>query len=182
MLRAARCDPTSLPCWLQDCSGAQPDAAPNRGNLRVEFSSANPHLRTVEASLNPGMIDSQNCCAHCCVPTENQINGTGRYRGECAKRSAECCPGAAVAGRGGLPAYGHSAVRGPRKIDQGPGCCDGGQQADPAGRAKSADVDEPQPVDMYEIGTLASILQLLKLPDGTVKVLVEGRNARRSSG
>ena len=39
---------------------------------------------------------------------------------------------------------------------------------------KSADVDEPQPEDMYEIGTLASILQLLKLPDGTVKVLVEG--------
>ncbi len=39
---------------------------------------------------------------------------------------------------------------------------------------KSADVDEPQPKDMYEIGTLASILQLLKLPDGTVKVLVEG--------
>ena len=39
---------------------------------------------------------------------------------------------------------------------------------------KSADVDEPQPGDMYDIGTLASILQLLKLPDGTVKVLVEG--------
>ena len=39
---------------------------------------------------------------------------------------------------------------------------------------KSADVDEPQPADMYDIGTLASILQLLKLPDGTVKVLVEG--------
>ncbi len=39
---------------------------------------------------------------------------------------------------------------------------------------KSADVDEPQPSDLYKIGTLASILQLLKLPDGTVKVLVEG--------
>ena len=39
---------------------------------------------------------------------------------------------------------------------------------------KSAEVDEPQPGDMYRIGTLASILQLLKLPDGTVKVLVEG--------
>ena len=39
---------------------------------------------------------------------------------------------------------------------------------------KSADVDEPQPDDIYNIGTLASILQLLKLPDGTVKVLVEG--------
>ena len=39
---------------------------------------------------------------------------------------------------------------------------------------KSADVDEPQTGDIYGIGTLASILQLLKLPDGTVKVLVEG--------
>ncbi|HEY5566082.1 MAG TPA: endopeptidase La [Gammaproteobacteria bacterium] len=37
-----------------------------------------------------------------------------------------------------------------------------------------ADVDEPQPKDLYSIGTIATILQLLKLPDGTVKVLVEG--------
>jgi ATP-dependent Lon protease len=37
-----------------------------------------------------------------------------------------------------------------------------------------ADLDDPQPEDLYEIGTLATILQLLKLPDGTVKVLVEG--------
>ena len=39
---------------------------------------------------------------------------------------------------------------------------------------KTADLDDPQPSDMYEVGTLATILQLLKLPDGTVKVLVEG--------
>lgn len=39
---------------------------------------------------------------------------------------------------------------------------------------KSADVDDPDTGDMYGIGTLANILQLLKLPDGTVKVLVEG--------
>jgi ATP-dependent Lon protease len=39
---------------------------------------------------------------------------------------------------------------------------------------KSADIDDPSPEDMYQVGTLASILQLLKLPDGTVKVLVEG--------
>jgi ATP-dependent Lon protease len=39
---------------------------------------------------------------------------------------------------------------------------------------RSADVDEPQPDDLYDIGTLATILQLLKMPDGTVKVLVEG--------
>ncbi|MCG8371422.1 MAG: endopeptidase La [Proteobacteria bacterium] len=39
---------------------------------------------------------------------------------------------------------------------------------------KQADLDDPQPSDLYEVGTLATILQLLKLPDGTVKVLVEG--------
>jgi len=39
---------------------------------------------------------------------------------------------------------------------------------------KRADVDEPEVGDLYQVGTLANILQLLKLPDGTVKVLVEG--------
>ena len=39
---------------------------------------------------------------------------------------------------------------------------------------KEAEIDDPLVDDLYEIGTLANILQLLKLPDGTVKVLVEG--------
>ncbi len=39
---------------------------------------------------------------------------------------------------------------------------------------KQADVDDPGADDIYRIGTLATILQMLKLPDGTVKVLVEG--------
>ncbi len=39
---------------------------------------------------------------------------------------------------------------------------------------KSASEDEPSEEDIYRIGTLSTILQLLKLPDGTVKVLVEG--------
>jgi ATP-dependent Lon protease len=39
---------------------------------------------------------------------------------------------------------------------------------------KEAEVDDPDATDLYSIGTLANILQLLKLPDGTVKVLVEG--------
>ncbi|WP_414041969.1 endopeptidase La [Acidithiobacillus sp. M4-SHS-6] len=39
---------------------------------------------------------------------------------------------------------------------------------------KNAADDDPQPENIYRIGTLATILQLLKLPDGTVKVLVEG--------
>ena len=40
---------------------------------------------------------------------------------------------------------------------------------------KSADVDDPAPDDLYTIGTLSTILQLLKLPDGTVKVLISPR-------
>ncbi|MCP5142335.1 MAG: endopeptidase La [Chromatiales bacterium] len=44
---------------------------------------------------------------------------------------------------------------------------------------KSAEVDDPQVDDIHQLGTYATILQLLKLPDGTVKVLVEGvRRAR----
>ena len=39
---------------------------------------------------------------------------------------------------------------------------------------KSAAKDEPGAEDLYDVGTIANILQMLKLPDGTVKVLVEG--------
>jgi ATP-dependent Lon protease len=39
---------------------------------------------------------------------------------------------------------------------------------------KSAAKDEPDPADLYDIGCISNILQMLKLPDGTVKVLVEG--------
>ncbi|MEX0638444.1 MAG: endopeptidase La, partial [Burkholderiales bacterium] len=44
---------------------------------------------------------------------------------------------------------------------------------------KSAAKDEPGPEDMYEIGCVSGILQMLKLPDGTVKVLVEGASRAR---
>ncbi len=40
---------------------------------------------------------------------------------------------------------------------------------------KQAETDEPSKDDLYQVGTVATILQLLKLPDGTVKVLVEGQ-------
>ncbi len=39
---------------------------------------------------------------------------------------------------------------------------------------RQAELDEPSARDLYDTGTLATILQLLKMPDGTVKVLVEG--------
>jgi len=44
---------------------------------------------------------------------------------------------------------------------------------------KDAQQEDPQPDDLYQVGTLASILQLLKLPDGTIKVLVEGGQRAR---
>jgi ATP-dependent Lon protease len=44
---------------------------------------------------------------------------------------------------------------------------------------KQADVDDPKADDLYRIATVATILQLLKLPDGTVKVLVEGVDRAR---
>ncbi|WP_370309234.1 endopeptidase La [Sinimarinibacterium flocculans] len=46
---------------------------------------------------------------------------------------------------------------------------------------RTADTDDPQSRDMYSVGTLASILQMLKLPDGTVKVLVEGQRRAQVS-
>ncbi|MDR2625122.1 MAG: endopeptidase La [Zoogloeaceae bacterium] len=44
---------------------------------------------------------------------------------------------------------------------------------------KTATQDEPETKDLYRIGCLATILQMLKLPDGTVKVLVEGQQRVR---
>ena len=45
---------------------------------------------------------------------------------------------------------------------------------------KNASDDDPATDAIFEVGTLASVLQLLKLPDGTVKVLVEGATRARS--
>lgn len=47
---------------------------------------------------------------------------------------------------------------------------------------KAAEIDDPAAADLYEVGTLAQVLQLLKLPDGTVKVLVEGGERARVHG
>ncbi|MGB5474317.1 MAG: endopeptidase La [Gammaproteobacteria bacterium] len=47
---------------------------------------------------------------------------------------------------------------------------------------KNAEIDDPEIADIHEIGTLSTILQLLKLPDGTVKVLVEGAERVRITG
>jgi ATP-dependent Lon protease len=46
---------------------------------------------------------------------------------------------------------------------------------------KAAAKDEPSVADMFEVGCISTILQMLKLPDGTVKVLVEGQQRARVS-
>jgi ATP-dependent Lon protease len=46
---------------------------------------------------------------------------------------------------------------------------------------KSANKDDPEASDLHEVGTVATVLQMLKLPDGTVKVLVEGVQRARVS-
>jgi ATP-dependent Lon protease len=47
---------------------------------------------------------------------------------------------------------------------------------------KNAADDDPAPAALYQVGTVASVLQLLKLPDGTVKVLVEGASRAKIAG
>src|SRR5213078_1992361 len=44
---------------------------------------------------------------------------------------------------------------------------------------KNAAQDDPSTADIFTVGTVGTVLQLLKLPDGTVKVLVEGRHRAR---
>jgi ATP-dependent Lon protease len=41
---------------------------------------------------------------------------------------------------------------------------------------RDPETEQPKENDLYEVGTVATLLQLLKLPDGTIKVLVEGGN------
>ncbi|MBV1798294.1 endopeptidase La [Siccirubricoccus sp. G192] len=47
---------------------------------------------------------------------------------------------------------------------------------------KNASQDDPGAEDLYQVGTISTVLQLLKLPDGTVKVLVEGGRRARITG
>ena len=65
------------------------------------------------------------------------------------------------------------------EVDQGARHGDGRRQAHPARRAEAGGEGRPGAEDLYEIGSIATVLQMLKLPDGTVKVLVEGTQRAR---
>ena len=45
---------------------------------------------------------------------------------------------------------------------------------------RQAKIDDPSERELYQVGTVSTILQMLRLPDGTVKVLIEGRYRARS--
>ncbi len=47
---------------------------------------------------------------------------------------------------------------------------------------KDSSVDDPEPEHLYKVGTLASVMQLLRLPDGTIKALVEGKRRALMTG
>ena len=93
---------------------------------------------------------------------------------ESCSAAAERHAGPAPAGRGRVSPHGDSAVRRAGKIHRCARSGHEGRQAHTLVAQKQADVDDPKPEDLYRVGTVATILQLLKLPDGTVKVLVEG--------
>ena len=86
---------------------------------------------------------------------------------------------AAAARRGGVPAHGDPAVRRPaRSRSRRSRSRWKRASASCWSRRRPPAKDEPGADDMYRVGCVATILQMLKLPDGTVKVLVEGVAAR----
>jgi len=78
----------------------------------------------------------------------------------------------------GFSAYDRSPLRGPREIRPRAGRGYDGREADPSADAEERREDDPSPEGLYRVGTLATVLQLLKLPDQTVRVLVEGQDSR----
>jgi len=72
-----------------------------------------------------------------------------------------------------------AAVRRAPKSVAGARGRDEGRQTDLLVTQKNAAQDDPTTADIFTVGTVGTVLQLLKLPDGTVKVLVEGRHRAR---
>ena len=81
-----------------------------------------------------------------------------------------------------FPAHDRAAVRRPGEVRARARRSDEGRQADPAGRPEGRGRRRSGADDIYDVGTVATVLQLLKLPDGTVKVLVEGGQRARIAG
>jgi hypothetical protein len=114
-------------------------------------------------------------------PSESRhvLQGEGT-RGPSADGGASL-PAAAAARHHRLPAHGRAALRRPREVHRAPRGGDGHDKEILLAAQKKAKTNDPTPDDIFKVGTLGTIIQLLRLPDGTVKVLVEGKRARASS-
>ena len=94
-------------------------------------------------------------------------------------RARRALPGPASSRHRGLPAHDRAAVRRPREIGARARGRDEGRQADPARHAEERGAGRSVDRRHLSVGTVGTVLQLLKLPDGTVKVLVEGGQRAR---
>jgi ATP-dependent Lon protease len=90
-------------------------------------------------------------------------------------------PPAAAPGHHRLPAHGGAALRRAREVHRSL------EEAMSSGKesarrpAQNGQDQRADPDDIFAVGTIGTIIQLLRLPDGTVKVLIEGKRARASS-
>ena len=85
---------------------------------------------------------------------------------------------AAAAGTDRFPPRSLSNLCRPPEVDQGAGSGRGAKKPILLAAQKDARVSDPGPDDIYPVGTLGVVVQLLRLPDGTVKALLEGKSAR----
>ena len=77
-------------------------------------------------------------------------------------------------GRGHFPSHDDAVRGGPRVERSRAGRGAGRRQEDFPATQHDASVDEPKANEIYQVGTIVNIVQSLKLPDGNIKVLVEG--------
>jgi ATP-dependent Lon protease len=89
---------------------------------------------------------------------------------------------AAAEGHRCFPAHGGAAFCRAQQIRQRAFQCHEQGQAHFSGHPENAGVDNPKEKDICDVGVIGSVLQLLRLPDGTVKALVEGTQRPASSG
>ena len=80
----------------------------------------------------------------------------------------------AHSGRGHLSLHDDAVRGGPRIERAGPGRGAGGDKKIFLATQHDASIDEPKANEIYQVGTIVNIVQSLKLPDGNIKVLVEG--------
>ena len=94
--------------------------------------------------------------------------------------AASRLPAASATGHYCVSSHGGSALRWTTEVYQSFRRGSSGKKTVFLVTQKDAKVNDPVAEDLYQIGTIGNVVQLLRLPDGTVKVLVEGKKRGRS--